>query len=210
MLTFLTCFAFMGFVAWYSWKKTHGQVSTASGYFLAGNKLTGLFIGGSLLLTNISTEQIIGQNGLTYAGNMTALAWEIWAVRGIILLAVLFLPMYLGGAFVTMPTFLKTRYGENTGRLVSGLLIFGYIFIWSPSVLYSGSLALMKALNVEQMTGMSQMQSIWVITWIIGIVGAAYAISGGLRAVAISDTLNGIGLLVVGCLLPVLDRKSVV
>ncbi|MBT3480065.1 MAG: solute:sodium symporter family transporter [Opitutales bacterium] len=203
MLTFFSCFAFMGFVAWYSWCKTRGQVSSASGYFLAGNGLTGLFIGGSLLLTNISTEQLIGQNGLTYAGNMTALAWEIWAVRGIILLAVLFLPMYLGGAFATMPTFLKTRYGEGTGRLVSGLLIFGYIFIWSPSVLYSGSLALMKALNIQQMTGLSQMQSIWLITWTIGIIGAIYAISGGLRAVAISDTLNGIGLLVIGCLLPI-------
>lgn len=193
----------MGFVAWYSWRRTRGQVSSANGYFLAGNGLTGLFIGGSLLLTNISTEQLIGQNGLTYAGNMTALAWEVWAVRGIILLAVLFLPMYLGGAFATMPTFLKSRYGEGTGRLVSGLLMFGYIFIWSPSVLYSGSLALMKALNLEQMTGLSQTQSLWIVTWTIGIIGSIYAISGGLRAVAISDTLNGVGLLVIGCLLPI-------
>lgn len=202
MLTLLSCLAFMGFVAWYSWRKTRGHVSSASGYFLAGNGLTGLFIGGSLLLTNISTEQIIGQNGLTYAGNMTALAWETWAVRGIILLAVLFLPMYLGGAFATMPTFLKSRYGEGTGRLVSGLLMFGYVFIWSPSVLYSGSLALMKILNVTELTGLSQTQAIWTVTWIIGIIGAVYAISGGLRAVAISDTLNGIGLLAIGCLLP--------
>jgi SSS family solute:Na+ symporter len=203
MLTILSCLAFMGFVAFYSWRKTRGQVSSANGYFLAGNGLTGLFIGGSLLLTNISTEQLIGQNGLTYAGNMTALAWEVWAVRGIILLAVLFLPMYLGGAFATMPTFLKSRYGEGTGRLVSGLLMFGYVFIWSPSVLYSGSLALMKALNLEQMTGFSETQSLWLVTWTIGIIGSVYAISGGLRAVAISDTLNGVGLLVIGCLLPI-------
>lgn len=203
MLTIVTCLAFMGFVAWYSWRKTRGQLSSAGGYFLAGNGLTGLFIGGSLLLTNISTEQLIGQNGLTYAGNMTALAWEVWAVRGIILLAVLFLPMYLGGAFATMPTFLKSRYGEGTGRLVSSLLMFGYIFIWSPSVLYSGTLALMKALDFQGMTGLTQTQSIWVITWTIGIIGSIYAISGGLRAVAISDTLNGIGLLVIGCMLPI-------
>ena len=203
MLTFVSCIAFMGFVAWYSWRKTRGHLSSASGYFLAGRGLTGLFIGGSLLLTNISTEQLIGQNGLTYAGNMTALAWEVWAVRGIILLAVIFLPMYLGGAFATMPTFLKSRYGEGTGRLVSCLLMFGYIFIWSPSVLYSGTLALMKALDFEGMTGLSQTQSIWVITWTIGVVGSIYAISGGLRAVAISDTLNGIGLLLIGCLLPI-------
>ena len=193
----------MGFVAWYSWSKTRGKISTSSGYFLAGNGLTGLFIGGSLLLTNISTEQLIGQNGMTYAGNMTPMAWEIWAVRGIILLAVLFLPMYLGGAFATMPSFLQSRYGSATQRLVVGLLLFGYLFVLSPSVLYGGSLALMKILNVEQMTGLSQIQSLWLVTVIIGVIGAIYAVLGGLRAVAISDTLNGIGLLVMGCLIPI-------
>ena len=203
MLAAATCIGFMAFVAWYSWRKTRGHISSAGGYFLAGRGLTGLFIGGSLLLSNISTEQLSGQNGLTYAGNMTALAWEVWAVRGIILLAVLFLPMYLGGAFATMPTFLKSRYGEGTGRLVSCLLMFGYIFIWSPSVLYGGSLALMKALDIQASTGWSQTQTLWMVTWTIGIIGAIYAICGGLRAVAISDTLNGFGLLVVGCLLPI-------
>ncbi|HCR28733.1 MAG TPA: solute:sodium symporter family transporter [Opitutae bacterium] len=203
MLAATTCIGFMAFVAWYSLRKTRGHISSAGGYFLAGRGLTGLFIGGSLLLSNISTEQLIGQNGLTYAGNMTALAWEVWAVRGIILLAVLFLPMYLGGAFATMPTFLKSRYGEGTGRLVSCLLMFGYIFIWSPSVLYGGSLALMKALDIQASTGWSQTQTLWIVTWTIGIIGAIYAIGGGLRAVAISDTLNGFGLLVVGCLLPI-------
>ena len=203
MLAFVSCFAFMGFVAWYSWRKTRGRVSSASGYFLAGNGLTGLFIGGSLLLTNISTEQLIGQNGLTYAGNMTALAWEVWAVRGIIVLAVLFLPMYLGGAFATIPSFLKSRYGEGTQRMAVGLVMFGYLFVTAPSVLYGGSLALIKTLNLQEMTGFSQTQSLWAVTWIIGTIGAIYAISGGLRAVAISDTLNGIGLLVVGCLIPV-------
>ncbi len=203
MVTFFTCIAFMGFVAWYSWSKTRGKISTSSGYFLAGNGLTGLFIGGSLLLTNISTEQLIGQNGMTYAGNMTPMAWEIWAVRGIILLAVLFLPMYLGGAFPTMPSFLQSRYGSGTQRLVVGLLLFGYLFVLSPSVLYGGSLALMKILNVQEMTGLSQIQSLWLVTVIIGIIGAIYAIFGGLRAVAISDTLNGIGLLVMGCLIPI-------
>lgn len=193
----------MGFVAWYSWRKTRGKVSSANGYFLAGNGLTGLFIGGSLLLTNISTEQLIGQNGLTYSGNMTALAWEVWAVRGIIVLAVLFLPMYLGGAFATIPSFIKSRYGDGTQRLVVGLMMFGYLFVTAPSVLYGGSLALMKTLNVEGMTGLTQTQSLWAVTWLIGTIGAVYAITGGLRAVAVSDTLNGIGLLVVGCLIPV-------
>ncbi len=104
MLTFLTCIAFMDFVARYSWSKTRGKISTSGGYFLVEIGLTGLFIGGSLLLTNISTEQLIGQNGMTYLGNMTAMVWQIWAVTGIILLVVLFLPMYPGGVLATKPS----------------------------------------------------------------------------------------------------------
>ncbi|KEI70111.1 solute:sodium symporter family transporter [Endozoicomonas elysicola] len=203
MFAVITCIGFMAFVAWYSWYKTKGTIDSADGYFLAGNGLSSVFIAGSLLLTNISTEQLIGQNGIVYFGNLTALAWEVWAVRGIILLACLFLPMYLGGAFATMPAFLRSRYGEGTRRLVVGLLMFGYIFVWSPTILYGGSLALMKLLDIRAMTGLSQVEALWLVTWVVGIIGAVYAITGGLRAVAISDTLNGVALLVVGCLIPI-------
>lgn len=203
MFTFISAVAFMAFVAYYSWKKTKGQVDTADGYFLAGNGLTSLFIAGSLLLTNISTEQLIGQSGVTYHGNLTAMAFEVWAIRGIILLACLFLPMYLGGAFSTIPSFLESRYGESTRKTVSGLFMFGYVFVWSPTVLYGGSLALMKILDIEGWFGLSQVQALWAVTIVIGIIGAIYAVAGGLRAVAISDTLNGVGLLAIGLLVPV-------
>ena len=74
MFAVITCLGFMGFVAWYSWYKTKGTIDSADGYFLAGNGLGSVFIAGSLLLTNISTEQLIGQNGTVYFGNLTALA----------------------------------------------------------------------------------------------------------------------------------------
>ena len=194
----------MAFVAWYSWYKTRGTIETSAGYFLAGNTLGPVFIAGSLLLTNISTEQLVGQSGLAYFGNMTPLAWEVWAVRGIILLAILFLPMYLGGAFSTIPEFLKTHYGEGTRKIIVYLFMFGYIFVWSPTVLYGGALALMKILNIEQALGITRMEALWLMTIIVGVIGAIYAVAGGLRAVAISDTLNGYGLLIIGCLIPIL------
>ncbi|KAE9525882.1 solute:sodium symporter family transporter [Testudinibacter aquarius] len=208
MFALFTCLAFMLFVAWYSWHKTKGTVSTSDGYFLAGNKLGALFIAGSLLLTNISTEQLVGQSGLTYFGNMTPLAWEIWAIRGIILLAILFLPMYLGGAFSTMPEFLSSHYGEGTRKLIVYLFMFGYIFVWSPTVLYGGALALMKILDLEAWLGLSKMQALWLTTIVVGVIGAIYAITGGLKAVAVSDTLNGVGLLIIGCLIPILGLMA--
>ena len=129
MFAVLTCVAFMAFVAWYSWYKTRGTIETSAGYFLAGNTLGPVFIAGSLLLTNISTEQLVGQSGLAYFGNMTPLAWEVWAIRGIILLAILFLPMYLGGAFSTIPEFLKNHYGEGTRKII--------VYLFSKSIFFA-------------------------------------------------------------------------
>lgn len=204
MFAAITCILFMALVAWYSWYKTKGTLSTTSGYFLAGNKLGPIFIAGALLLTNISTEQLVGQSGLAYFGNMTPLAWEVWAIRGIILLAILFLPMYLGGAFSTMPEFLSNHYGAKTRKIIVLLFMFGYIFVWSPTVLYGGSLAIMQILDVENTLGISKMQALWLVTVVIGVIGAIYAVEGGLKAIAISDTLNGYGLLFVGCLIPII------
>ena len=71
--TAASCVFFMGLVGWVSYLKTRGEVATKDGYFLAGRGLTGTFIAGSLLLTNLSAEQLIGLNGSAYAFNMTAM-----------------------------------------------------------------------------------------------------------------------------------------
>ncbi|EBR8157662.1 solute:sodium symporter family transporter [Salmonella enterica subsp. enterica serovar Kottbus] len=204
MLTILSCFFVLIAIAIFTYYKTKGTVKSASGYFLGGRGLTAVYIIGSLILTNISTEQLIGESGIVYFGNMTAMAWEVWAVRGMILLALLFLPMYLGGAFTTIPEFLDSHYGVKTRRMTTLLFMFGYIFVWSPTVLYGGSLALMKILHFESVTGISQLHSMIIICSALGIIGAVYAIFGGLKAIAVADTVNGCLLIFIGLLIPVL------
>lgn len=208
MFTALTCLAFLALTGWFAWYKTRGTLQTSAGYFMAGHSLGPVFIAGSLLLTNISAELFVGQSGLAYFGNLTPLAWEVWAVRGIILLALLFLPMYLGGAFSTIPEFLQLHYGTGMRRLSAVLFMSAYIFVWSPTVIYGGALAIMEIMQVEAWFNLSRQAALWWVTAAIGIMGALYAVAGGLRAVAISDTLVGCGLLVMGCLIPVLGLMA--
>ena len=82
------------------------------------------------------------------------------------------------------------------------LFLLGYVFILLPIVLYSGSLGLISIFKVDLLFGLSHSEAIWFGVWAIGLVGSIYAIFGGLRAVAISDTVNGIGLLIGGIALP--------
>ncbi len=171
---------------------------------MAGRGLTGGFIAGSLVLTNLSAEQLVGLNGQAYNSNLSNMSWEVTAGISVTILALILLPRYLGGAFTTLPQFLSTRFDHGTRTYVVILFMLGYAFVTIPSVLYSGALAVLQLFDVPGLLGISLEQALWIVVWIIGIIGAAYAIFGGLRAVAISDTLNGIGLLIVGILVPIL------
>ena len=194
----------MSLVAWYSYRKTRGLANSREGYFLAGRGLTGTFIAGSLLLTNLSAEQLIGLNGSAYAFNLSSMAWEVTAAVAIVIMALVLLPRYLVGGFTTLPEFLEVRFDIRVRRATAILFILGYGLITIPSVLYSGSLAVLHFFDIPALLDLPRSQALYVTLWTIGIVGACYAIFGGLKAVAVSDTLNGIGLLIIGVLVPVL------
>lgn len=200
--TIISCVFFMALVGWLSYRKSKGQVSDSDGYFLAGRGLTGGFIAASLLLTNLSAEQLIGLNGQAYRENLSNMAWEVTAAFAIIIMALVLLPRYLGGAFSTLPQFLSERYDEGVRRYTVILFMLGYVLVTIPSVLYSGSVAIIQLFDVPGILGVTFEQSMWITIWVVGIIGSIYAIFGGLRAVAISDMYIGIGLVFVGLLVP--------
>jgi len=204
LLTFGSCAFFMALVAWIAYQKTKGEVNTKEGYFLAGRGLTGVFIAGSMLLTNLSAEQLIGLNGSAYGYNMSSMAWEVTAAVSTICMALIFLPKYLTGAFTTLPEFLSSRFDDNVRRMTVILFMVGYGLVTIPSVLYSGSIAVMRLFNIPELLNVSYSQGLMFTILVVGIVGGLYAIFGGLKAVAVSDTINGFGLLVIGILVPVL------
>lgn len=194
----------MGLVAWISYRKTKGEVDTRDGYFLAGRGLGAVFIAGSLLLTNLSAEQLIGLNGSAYGFNLSSMAWEVTAAFATICMAFIFLPRYLAGAFSTLPEFLNDRFDDDVRRLTVILFMLGYGLVTIPSVLYSGSIAVLQLFDIPTLFNLPYSQALAVTIVAIGSVGAVYAVFGGLRAVAVSDTLNGIGLLLIGIAVPVL------
>ncbi len=204
VLTLGSCAVFMAIVAWISYLKTRGEVDTRDGYFLAGRGLTGVFIAGSMLLTNLSAEQLIGLNGSAYGFNMSSMAWEVTAAFATICMALIFLPRYLAGAFTTLPEFLASRFDDGVRRMSVILFMVGYGLVTIPSVLYSGSIAVLLLFDVPALLNVSYSQGLAITIVAIGCLGAVYAIFGGLKAVAVSDTLNGVGLLIIGILVPTL------
>ena len=167
--------------------------------FLAGGGLSWIFVAGSITLTNLSTDQLVGMNG----NQMLLLAWwEFSAVVGLIVLAKVFLPIYYREKCTTTTELLERRYNNHHIRaLVGFLFLLGNIFIFLPSVLYGGSLFMitMFGLDVPLMT----------LAIAFAVVGAAYAVLGGLRAVAISDTYSGVLLLSLGLVVVYLSLDAI-
>jgi solute:Na+ symporter, SSS family len=157
-------------------------------YFLAGGNLTWPFIAGSLLLTNLSAEQIVGMNG---AQMMLVAWWEFGAAAGLLVLAHVLVPMYYRYKCTTTTELLEHRLGDPAlRRAVSVLFMLGYMFILLPVVLYTGSVFMKSMFGLDM--------PIILIAALFAAGGLAYAAFGGLRAIAISDTYNGLGLLVMG------------
>ena len=195
-----TLISFVGFtilVAVISYFKTKGDnQSTSEGYFLAGRGLPGFVIAGSLLLTNLSAEQLVGSNGQTWLVGMSPMAFEVLAAPCCIALALFAAPRYLKSGITTIPQLIGLRFDRSTKLWFSILYIVLALVVQIPVVLYSGSLVFENIFGLSGILGVTKFQAIVILCIAISVIGSIYAIFGGLKAVAVSDTVNGIGLLI--------------
>lgn len=177
----------------------HSKQNQNKEYFLAGGGLSWMFVAGSITLTNLSTDQLVGMNG----NQMALLAWwEFAAVIGLIILAKVFLPVYYKYNCTTTTELLEKRYNNKHIRAVIGALFFlGNALIYMPAVIYSGSLFMQTMFNVDI--------PLMTIAIAFASLGAVYAIFGGLRAVAVSDTYSGVLLLSMAVLVVFLSLNAI-
>ena len=181
--------------------------NSASGYFMGGHSLTGFAVASTIIMTNLSTEQLVGQNGQSFVAGMEVMAWEVTAAVAVVLLCWVFLPKYLKYGISTISEFIEMRYDVFTKRLVSLLFIFTYIVSFLPVVLYSGSLVFNQLFNVSEFLNVGDNTAVIIIAAVIGAVGILYLFIGGLSLSAYSDTLYGIGLIFGGLIVTILALK---
>jgi SSS family solute:Na+ symporter len=202
LITFLL---FTGFVAFYAtWRLRNDNLETKDGYFLGGRSLTGIIIAGSLLLTNISTEHLVGMNGSSYKNGAAIIAWEVTSALALVVAALYFAPRYLKMGLTTIPQFLEKRFDPFTRTNIALLVIISLVVTLLPIVLYTGAINIESIFEISSLLEVSKFQGIVITILIVGIIGAVYAIFGGLKMVAYTDTLNGYGLIIAGLLVPFL------
>jgi len=210
MMTLVSFIGFTAFVAFYAWFRLRkDKLDSSDGYFLGGRSLSGVVIAGSMLLTNISTEHLVGMNGSSYKNGFIIIAWEVTSALALIVAAIYFVPKYLRMGLTTIPQYLEKRFDGTTRTLVALFLVVSFVVTLLPIVLYTGALNLESIFNVSEVLNVSKTQGLWITVVVVGLLGSCYAIFGGLKAVAVSDTINGYGLLIGGMLVPVIALWSI-
>jgi len=175
------------FVAYWVSREKPGHEKNANDYFLASKSLPWWAIGASLIAANISAEQIIGMSGSGFVIGMGIAAYELMAAITLIVIAKYFLPIFLAKGIYTMPQFLEGRYDGRVRTIMAIFWLALYTFVNLTSVLYLGSLAISQFLGIDMLYGM-----IFLVMF-----SMAYSVYGGLKAVAMTDIIQVI-LLVLG------------
>lgn len=180
----------IGMALWVSREKA-GHKKDSTDYFLAGKALPWWAVGASLIAANISAEQIIGMSGQGYVVGLAIAAYEWQAAIVLLIVAKYFLPIFLERNVYTMPQFLDQRFGGGVKSIMAVFWIALYTAVNLTSVLWLGGLAL------NAVTGMAVLPAMIALA----AFAVVYSLYGGLKAVAMTDIVQVVVLIVGGLLI---------
>jgi SSS family solute:Na+ symporter len=191
--------AFLLFVANYVSREKAGHEKDSSDYFLAGRSLPWWAIGASLIAANISAEQIIGMSGSAWVLGIAIGAYEWMAAITLVLVGKYLLPVFLKHQIYTMPQFLEERFDHRVRNVMALFWLGVYVFVNLTSILWLGALA------VNTVTGLD---IIWGMIG-LGLFAVSYSLYGGLKAVALTDIIQVVLLVLGGILIAIIALDEV-
>ncbi|NNK83599.1 MAG: sodium/solute symporter [Flavobacteriaceae bacterium] len=194
------CYAILilGVGLWVSRDKK-GHQKNAEDYFLASKSLPWWAIGASLIAANISAEQFIGMSGSGFASGLAIASYEWMAAITLIIVGKYFLPIFIEKGLYTIPEFVEQRFSTNLKTILAVFWIALYVFVNLASVLYLGSLALETIMGIPMIYGVMG----------LALFAAAYSLYGGLSAVAWTDVIQVIFLVLGGLVTTYLALNTV-
>ncbi len=176
-----------------------GHQKNAEDYFLASKSLPWWAIGASLIAANISAEQFIGMSGSGFAVGLAIASYEWMAAVTILIVGKFFLPIFIEKGLYTIPEFVEKRYSTNLKTILAVFWIGLYVFVNLASVLYLGALALETIMGIPMIYGVMG----------LALFAAAYSLYGGLSAVAWTDVIQVVFLVLGGLITTYLALNAV-
>ncbi|XP_063769123.1 sodium/glucose cotransporter 1 [Pseudophryne corroboree] len=169
------------------WAMVRTSRGTVGGFFLAGRSMVWWPIGASLFASNIGSGHFVGLAGTAAAGGIVIGGFEWNALVIVIFLGWVFVPIYIKAGVVTMPEYLRKRFGGDRIRIyLSVLSLLLYVFTKISADMFSGAIFIQQAMRIN----------IYLAIVMLLLITAVYTVTGGLAAVIYTDTLQTIIMLV--------------
>ncbi|XP_078523877.1 sodium/glucose cotransporter 1 isoform X2 [Lissotriton helveticus] len=160
---------------------------TVGGFFLAGRSMVWWPIGASLFASNIGSGHFVGLAGTGAASGIVIGGFEWNALVLVVVLGWIFVPIYVKAGVVTMPEYLKKRFGGRRIRIYLSILsLLLYVFTKISADMFSGAIFINQAMKLN----------IYLAIVMLLLITALYTVTGGLAAVIYTDTLQTIIMLV--------------
>lgn len=187
IIVFVYALLILGIGLWVSRSKK-GHQKNAEDYFLASKSLPWWAIGASLIAANISAEQFIGMSGAGFASGLAVASYEWMAALTLLVVGKYFLPIFIEKGIYTIPEFVEKRFSTQLKTILAVFWIALFVFVNLASVLYLGALAIEKIIGVDMMYAVLA----------LALFAAAYSLYGGLSAVAWTDIIQVVFLVIGG------------
>ncbi|XP_036243754.1 sodium/glucose cotransporter 4 [Molothrus ater] len=172
------------------WSSVRASRGTVGGYFLAGRSMSWWPIGASLMSTDVGSGSFIGLAGTAAAGGIAVGGFEWNAIWPLLALGWIFTPVYIAAGVVTLPEYLKKRFGGQRLQIYTSVVsLILYIFTRISTDIFAGALFIQTALG----------WNLYLSTVVLLAVTAVYTIAGGLTAVIYTDVLQTL-IMVLGAL----------
>jgi len=190
-------FALLLAVAW--WVIRKGK-DTADDYFLAGRNLGWFIIGASIFSSNIGSEHLVGLAGSGCTDGVAMAHYELHAWC-LLVLGWVMVPFYARSMVFTMPEFLERRYSATARWVLSIISLVAYVLTKIAVGIFAGGVVfgtLLPELSLD--LGFVVLDSFWIGSILVIVLTGVYTVLGGLRAVAYTEALQTM-ILIVGSVL---------
>ena len=159
--------------------------TSSTQFFLAGKSLRWPVIGAALFTANISTIHLVGLAADGYRIGFVVGNFEWMATFTLIVLGLIFVPFYLRSNITTLPEFLEKRYSPTPRMILAVITVVSALLIHIGISIYAGAMVFLYFFGIPVL---------WSVV-AIAVVAATYTIIGGLRAIAVTDSIQAVLLL---------------
>ncbi|MBP1655750.1 MAG: Na+/glucose cotransporter [Bacteroidetes bacterium] len=204
VVDWLVIAAYFSIILGLAWWVMLKKQETSTDYFLAGRHLGWFIVGASIFASNIGSEHLVGLAGSGATDGVAMAHYELHAWC-LLVLGWVMVPFYMRSKVFTMPEFLERRYSPTARTVLSVISLVAYVLTKMAVGIYAGGVVFAVLLPEMNFMGMD---SFWIGSILVVVITGLYTIAGGMRAVAYTEALQTIILVIGSALVTVFGLQA--